>query len=94
MFRVIGVLVWEEFDFLFLIKQSESAAVQYVAKNQPPQKKWRHVNSDMPPVSFWVYWGGYLATRSSHFTMPNITPMEMKQTPMNTAQATQMGQAL
>ena len=54
MFRVIGVLVWEEFDFLFLIKQSESAAVQSVAKNQMPQKKWRHVNSDIPPVSFVV----------------------------------------
>lgn len=94
MFRVIGVLVSEEFDFLFLIKQSESAAVQSVAKNRPPQKKWRHVDFDMPPVPFGVYWGDYLATRSSHFTMPNITPMEMKQTPMNTAQATQMGHEL
>jgi len=46
--------VSEEFDFLFLIKQSESAAVQSVAKNQMPQKKWRHVDLDMPPVSFGV----------------------------------------
>ena len=54
MFRVIRVLVSEEFDFLFLIKQSESAVVQSVAKNQMPQKKWRHVDFDMPPVSFGV----------------------------------------
>lgn len=33
-------------------------------------------------------------TRSSHFTMANITVMEMRQTARNTAQATQMGALL
>lgn len=33
-------------------------------------------------------------TFSSQFTMPNITPMEMRQTLRKTVQATQMGQAL
>ena len=33
-------------------------------------------------------------TRSSHFTMPNITPMEMRQTARKTAQHIHSGQAL
>ena len=36
----------------------------------------------------------YAVTRSSHFTMPNMTPMEMMQTMRKTVQQIQMGHSL
>ena len=36
----------------------------------------------------------YLVTRSSHFTIPSITPIEMRHTTRNTVQQVQIGHAL
>lgn len=45
--------------------------------------------SDTEPI-----WHQSLVTRSSQRTIPNMTPIDMRQTPKNTVHATQMGQAL
>jgi hypothetical protein len=37
-------------------------------------------------VMICLYFRIYLATLSSHFTIPSITPIEMRQNPANTAQ--------
>ena len=45
--------------------------------------------SDAPPYQ--SKYRSYSVTRSSHFTIPSITPIEMMQTEKNTVQATQIG---
>lgn len=45
--------------------------------------------SEAPPYQ--SKYRSYSVTRSSHFTIPSITPIEMMQTEKNTVQATQIG---
>ena len=62
-------------------------------KNQGVQTEFK-THSVRLAVLYKIYLPDYLATRSSHFTMNSITPIEMKHTIMKIAQQYPIGIAL